>query len=98
MDYLGAFWLSQHVLRIQKPSDWQQRHDQAWEAAYRVAAQLREQYGAARILAIDSLVRPGPFADAFDIHLAVTNIPADSLAAALDTARLLASDFDVDLI
>ncbi|MBM4201523.1 MAG: nucleotidyltransferase domain-containing protein [Gammaproteobacteria bacterium] len=67
----------------------------AWEEVRRIAAVLRDQFGATRVIVFGSLVR-GRFTERSDLDLAVEGLDAERFFAALAMANGL-TDRTVDL-
>lgn len=67
------------------------RRRQAWEIAHTVAGELRQQFGAERVVVFGSLTHPGRFNAWSDIDIAVWGLqPADTFRAigvAMDYSR-----------
>jgi len=73
------------------------RREEAWAAARDVATLLRVRFGAERVVAFGSLVRPGFFSERSDIDLAVSGVPAAAFFKAWATAGDVCP-FELDLV
>ena len=80
--------------REQSAARWQM----AWDAACLIAQELRQRFGATRIVAFGSLTRRDWFSPWSDIDLAVWGISPDAFYRAVAVATGLAPEFKVDLI
>jgi len=73
------------------------RREEAWAAARDVATLLRVRFGAERVVAFGSLVRPGFFSEGSDVDLAVSGVPAAAFFKAWATAGDVCP-FELDLV
>mgnify|MGYP000745874595 CR=1 FL=1 len=83
--------------RRQERAAWEMRRERAWESARRIAACLRGEFGATRVLVFGSLARQGRFDQWSDIDIAVSGIAARDFYAAVARALGL-SEFQLDVV
>lgn len=77
---------------------WEQRRQQAWTAARRIAELLRVLFGAEQVIAFGSLTDAGPFDARSDIDIAVSGIALEDFFRAYAQAMTLSPDFELDLL
>lgn len=92
-DYLPHIrrrWLAQQEA-------WEQRRQEAWDAAREVAAILRLRFGAEEVIAFGSLAHGGRFSERSDVDLAVSGIRPGSFFRAWAVAGA-SCPFELDLV
>ena len=75
-----------------------ERWERAWEVARIAARVLREQFGAARVVAFGSLAHRAWFGPWSDIDLAAWGLPPDRFYGAVAAVTGLSPDFEIDLV
>jgi predicted nucleotidyltransferase len=81
----------------QERTDWDTRRAHAWEGAHRIAALLRNEFGASQVFAFGSMTRTGRFDERSDIDIGVTGIAPRDFYRAVARAMGLTS-FELDLV
>lgn len=76
----------------------QERRAQAWRVARRAAAQLRDEFGARRVILFGSAVTGARFGETSDIDLAVEGIAPERFWRAWAALDYIESPFEIDLI
>lgn len=74
------------------------RRLRGWAVARTAAALLRQDFGAARVIAFGSLLQPAVFDERSDIDLAVSGIADDRYFQAVAAVNGLDIEFSVDLV
>ena len=75
-----------------------QREKQAWEAARRAAAVLREQFDATRVVVFGSLVHRGCFTPWSDVDIAAWGIRPQDTFRAIGAVMDLDAEIEVNLV
>jgi predicted nucleotidyltransferase len=88
-----------HIRRrwLAEQAAWEQRRQQAWDAAREAATILRLRFGADRVIAFGSLVHHGRFAECSDVDLAVSGIRPASFFRAWAVVGA-SCPFELDLV
>lgn len=90
LPHIRRRWLAQQEA-------WEQRRQEAWQAAGEVATILRARFSADEVIAFGSLVHCGRFSERSDIDLAVSGVLPSAFFKAWDTAAA-SCPFEVDLV
>jgi uncharacterized protein len=90
LPHIRRRWLAQQAAA-------ERQRQAAWVAAREVAALLRAQFGAERVVAFGSLVRAGTFSERSDIDLAVSGISPAAFFKAWAAAGAVCP-FELDLV
>ncbi|MEW8959692.1 MAG: nucleotidyltransferase domain-containing protein [Moorella sp. (in: firmicutes)] len=102
-DELAAYYAKKYPLTFtddfSKPDpSLTERYKEAWQVATKLAAILKERYGAQKVVAFGSLVDRSRFTRWSDIDLAAWGIPDDRFYAAVGAVTGLSEKFKVDLV